>query len=65
MKGLFVAPLPDNPHHSYPSCGQIRPSAWRYSVPAVFLPGESWNVEEYDVKNVISYDGEGTEAGIG
>ena len=43
---------------------QIRPSAWRYSVPAVFLPGESWNVEEYDVKNVISYDGE-TGEGIG
>ena len=53
----FLHPFP------CPHLLQIRPSAWRYSVPAVSLPGESWNVEEYDVKNVISYDGEAGEGG--
>ena len=37
---------------------QTRPSSWRYSVPALMLPGESWNPEDYDVQSVISYDGE-------
>lgn len=49
----FTSPTPiSSPHHL-----QIRPSAWRYSVPALLLSGEAWNIEDYNVKNVISYDG--------
>ena len=36
---------------------EIRKSSWRYSVPSLMLPGASLEEAEYDVKNVVSFDG--------